>query len=101
MTRLYKDAPTLGVRTRDDIPIAIHWGQAWHPIQHIALRWQMDVNWWRERIYRDYYKVLTQKGLLWSFTFSPQARGCTGRGTRDRLAGQSAMVRLFRASNKS
>lgn len=64
MTRLYKDARTLDVQTRDDIPIAIQWGSAWHPIQHITLSWQMDVNWWRERIYRDYYKVLTQKGLI-------------------------------------
>ena len=24
----------------------------------IALSWQLDVNWWRTRIYRDYYKVL-------------------------------------------
>ncbi|MCY4072375.1 MAG: hypothetical protein OXG60_13850 [Chloroflexi bacterium] len=64
MTRLYKDARTLDVQTRDAIPIAIQWRQAWHPIQHITLSWQMDVNWWHERIYRDYYKVLTQKGLV-------------------------------------
>ena len=39
------------------MPSAIRWKGAWHPIERIALSWQLDVNWWRARIYRDYYKV--------------------------------------------
>ena len=27
-------------------------------MEHIALAWQLDVNWWGARVYRDYYKLL-------------------------------------------
>ena len=49
---------TLHVRTADALPTEIRWGNAWHPIQHIALTWQLDLYWWRARIHRDYYKLL-------------------------------------------
>ena len=60
MSRLWGAGPSaaLQVRTRDDLPSAIRWRNVWYPVQQIALSWQLDVNWWRERIYRDYYKVL-------------------------------------------
>ena len=53
------DAVTaLQVRREDKLPSAIYWQAAWHPVRHIALCWQLDVNWWQARVYRDYYKVL-------------------------------------------
>ena len=63
MSRLWGRDPAsagaaLQVRTRDALPTAIRWANAWHPIQRIALTWQLDVCWWQMRIYRDYYKVL-------------------------------------------
>ncbi len=48
----------LHVRTADALPTEIRWGNAWHPIQHIALSWQLDLCWWGARVYRDYYKLL-------------------------------------------
>ena len=48
----------LDVRADDELPSAIRWRGAWHPIEHIALSWQLDLNWWNARVYRDYYKVL-------------------------------------------
>ena len=48
----------LQVRTRAELPSAIRWRDAWHPVEHIALSWQLDLNWWGARVYRDYYKVL-------------------------------------------
>ena len=58
MSRLWREGKTLQVRTADALPIAIRWQEAWTPIRHIALSWQLDVCWWRTRIYRDYFKVL-------------------------------------------
>ncbi|MYD08404.1 MAG: hypothetical protein F4X02_00035 [Chloroflexi bacterium] len=52
------DAEALEVRLSGARPSAIRWKGSWHPIERIALSWQLDVNWWRARIYRDYYKVL-------------------------------------------
>lgn len=63
MSRLWQEdrkeaAEALQVRLSDARPSAIRWRGRWHPIERIALSWQLDVNWWRARIYRDYYKVL-------------------------------------------
>ena len=64
MSRLWQDGKTLQVRSADELPAAIRWRGAWHPIRHIALSWQLDVCWWKERIYRDYYKVLVEGMVL-------------------------------------
>lgn len=64
MTRLWEQGKPLQVLNENEIPVSIQWSKTWHPIQHIALFWQIDVNWWQMRIYRDYYKVLTADGLL-------------------------------------
>ncbi len=63
MSRLWTAEPSdLGaavqVRTQAELPSAIRWRDVWYPIRHIALSWQLDVCWWRARIYRDYYKVV-------------------------------------------
>jgi hypothetical protein len=33
-------------------------------VQHVANQWRLDVGWWRFRLWRDYYKVVTATGLL-------------------------------------
>ncbi|MCY3864180.1 MAG: hypothetical protein OXG68_01955 [Chloroflexi bacterium] len=58
MSRLSAEAAALEVRTVDELPVGIRWGGVWHPIQHIALSWQLDLCWWGARVYRDYYKLL-------------------------------------------
>ena len=58
MSRLWRDGKRLQVRSADAMPTALRWKDAWYPIRHIALSWQLDVCWWRARIYRDYFKVL-------------------------------------------
>ena len=58
MSRLWREGKALQVRTADALPTALRWKAVWYPIRHIALSWQLDVCWWRARIYRDYYKVL-------------------------------------------
>ena len=58
MSRLWGEGKALAVRSDDDLPTAIRWRDGWHPVGHIALSWQLDVCWWRARIYRDYFKVL-------------------------------------------
>jgi hypothetical protein len=38
-------------------------GQA-HGVQAIAKRWRVDVDWWRVRVWREYFKLTTHTGLL-------------------------------------
>ena len=59
MSRLWTaETETLAVRTEAGLPRAIRWNGTWQPVQHIALTWQLDLCWWRVRIYRDYFKLL-------------------------------------------
>ena len=64
MSRLWSEGKALQVRTSDELPAAIRWENAWHPVRYIALSWQLDLCWWRARIYRDYYKVLVGEMAL-------------------------------------
>lgn len=58
MSRLSDEDAALAVRADDEGPVSIRWRGAWHPVEHIALAWQLDVCWWGARVYRDYYKLL-------------------------------------------
>jgi hypothetical protein len=45
-------------------PRAFTWqGQA-HRVQGIAKRWRVDIDWWRGRVWREYFKLTTHTGLL-------------------------------------
>ena len=33
-------------------------------MQTIAKRWRVDVDWWRVRVWREYFKLATGTGLL-------------------------------------
>lgn len=68
MTRLW--ASGLRIRVRCDaqgIPVAFVWEQRQHTVSSIANRWRVQLRWWRageQRIWRDYYKLVTAGGLL-------------------------------------
>ena len=64
MSRLWEAGKTLDVRADDGAPVALRWKEAWHPVLHIALRWQVDLCWWRVRVYRDYFKLLAGEAAL-------------------------------------
>jgi hypothetical protein len=46
------------------VPIHILWRKQRHPVAAILNGWRVDAEWWRFRIFRDYYKILTGTGLL-------------------------------------
>ena len=48
----------------EGIPHTFFWDGDHHPVQSIADRWRVDVEWWRWRIWREYFKVTTETGLL-------------------------------------
>ena len=33
-------------------------------IQAVARRWRVDQDWWRQRVWREYFKLTTRTGLL-------------------------------------
>jgi hypothetical protein len=65
MTRLWPAGQPIRVQTGDrDCPEQLTWqGQA-HPVEGIANRWLVDEDWWKQRIWREYFKLFTTTGLL-------------------------------------
>lgn len=65
MTRLWSEGVAVKVWLNDhDMPMRFRWQGHIHPIQEIANQWRVDLGWWRLRVWRDYYKLVTTTGLL-------------------------------------
>lgn len=64
MTRLWQNGDPVAIETNGLLPTAILLEGTWHPVEKTVLEWQVDVGWWRVRIYRDYFRILTSDGML-------------------------------------
>jgi hypothetical protein len=65
MTRLWPEGQPIEVRcTTLKTPHVLVWQGQTHPVQGIAKRWRLDLDWWRGRTWREYFKLYTQTGLL-------------------------------------
>lgn len=65
MTRVWLEGDPISVEVDGaGNPIYFIWGDKAHTAQSIANRWRVDVNWWRLRLWRDYFKLTTDTGLL-------------------------------------
>lgn len=65
MTHLWPDGQpiTVAVNSRAE-PTSFRWQGRTHPVETIGRRWRVDMEWWRQRIWRAYYKLSTETGLL-------------------------------------
>ena len=45
-------------------PSRFTWKGQTHTVAHITRIWRVDIDWWRERIWRTFYKLSTDTGLL-------------------------------------
>lgn len=45
-------------------PVHLSWRGRTHAVTHVARAWQVDLEWWRQRVWRRYFKVSTDTGLL-------------------------------------
>jgi hypothetical protein len=45
-------------------PLVFTWDGVQHPVQAILDRWRVDEEWWRGRIWREYFQLTTRTGLL-------------------------------------
>lgn len=46
------------------VPSRFNWRGATHEVSEITRYWRIDIDWWRERIWRAYFKLRTDSGLL-------------------------------------
>ena len=65
MTRLWTEAVVIEVKADGGgQPLTFPWNRHLHQVMQIANRWRVHTCWWREEIWREYFKALTDGGLL-------------------------------------
>ena len=45
-------------------PQRFNWQRQTHQVAAITKRWRIDQAWWQQRVWREYFKLSTQSGLL-------------------------------------
>ena len=46
------------------VPRRIVWRGEEHQVSEITRYWRIDIDWWKERIWRAYFKLRTDTGML-------------------------------------
>lgn len=65
MTHLWPAGEPITVQSNDLLtPQTFTWQNQTHPVQQIAKRWRVDLDWWQTRVWREYFKLTTETGLL-------------------------------------
>lgn len=65
MTRLWaKGQPITAASDADGTPHSFEWQGRTHHVTGISKRWRVDTGWWRLRVWREYFKLETDTGLL-------------------------------------
>ena len=45
-------------------PVVFTWQGQEHGVDRLLQQWRVDVGWWQSRVWRAYFKLSTQTGLL-------------------------------------
>jgi len=65
MSRWWPDGDPIRVTANPlGTPISFLWRGRHHPVMRVTRRWRIDANWWRKRVWREYFKLVTRTGLL-------------------------------------
>ena len=65
MTRLWPGGDPIRVMADPlGAPRSFTWRGRRHPVTRVMRRWRIDVDWWRGRVWREYFKLVTRTGLL-------------------------------------
>jgi hypothetical protein len=65
MTRLWPAGEPIQVECDSGgHPTAFTWQEREHIVQGIAKHWRVDEDWWQQHLWRDYFKLYTDTGLL-------------------------------------
>ncbi len=64
MTPFWPDGKAVPVLVGGDAPIAFRWNRRRHRVEHVSGRWRIHTLWWADEVWRDYWEVVTDTGLL-------------------------------------
>jgi hypothetical protein len=57
-------SPSRGDGGKVVLPGAFSWQGQHHEVSAVTRHWRVDLDWWREPVWRDYFKLVTTSGLL-------------------------------------
>ena len=65
MTPFWPDGKAVQVALAGEEPVAFRWNRRQHRIQGVSARWRIHTLWWTDAVvWRDYWEVTTDTGLL-------------------------------------
>lgn len=64
MSYLWIPALPIHMQLSEGQPQAFLWRKRRHQVTWVAQRWRVDTEWWEARVWREYYKLVTDTGLL-------------------------------------
>jgi hypothetical protein len=65
MTRLWSEGVLIEVMgEKERFPHQLIWQGQTHTVQQVTRRWRIKSDWWDEPLWRDYFKLTTDTGLL-------------------------------------
>jgi hypothetical protein len=64
MTHSWTVGPEITVSTDDEGPWTFTWAGQTHHVATLCNAWRVHTGWWQQEVWRDYYKVQTEDGLL-------------------------------------
>ena len=65
MTRLFRESIPIEVRLLNGAaPQEFTWKKRNHQVKKVANHWRIDYLWWRDPIWRDYFRIETTSGLM-------------------------------------
>jgi hypothetical protein len=65
MTHLWPKGEPITVASETDGTLrAFEWRGHTNLVTGVVKRWRVDVGWWRQRVWREYFKLYTRTGLL-------------------------------------
>jgi len=64
MTPFWPKGQRIKVACQEQRPLAFRWGQGQNVIGDLSEHWRVHTAWWEKEIWRDYWEVTTDTGLL-------------------------------------
>jgi hypothetical protein len=77
MTRLLPEGEAIQVWGPEDAPEAFVWRGTRHRVERVCNRWRVHTRWWEsgEAMWREYWKVTTDRGILCQIYYDLRAGG--------------------------
>ena len=65
MSPFWPDGKRVEVQASDESPLGFRWNRRRHRVLDVSARWRIHTDWWTEsEVWRDYWEVTTDTGLL-------------------------------------